>query len=74
MAYRIHNLKRLHSLRAYNQTIKVLEKLAKKLGLNYRTVEDAKWTFWGSIFYSFTVYTTIGTSSHNLLINSVDLW
>ncbi|VDM92594.1 unnamed protein product, partial [Litomosoides sigmodontis] len=58
VAYRIHNLKRLHSPRAYNQTIKLLEKLAKRLGLNY--VEDAKWTFWGSIFYSFTIYTTIG--------------
>ncbi|CAG9534310.1 unnamed protein product [Cercopithifilaria johnstoni] len=60
VAYRIHTLKRLSAMRAYNQTMKVLIKLTKKLGIKYLTINDAKWTFWGSIFYSFTVYTTIG--------------
>ncbi|VDO39408.1 unnamed protein product [Onchocerca flexuosa] len=59
-AYRIHNLKGLSAMRSYNQTIKLLKRLTKKLGMKYPTVNDTKWTFWGSTFYSLTVYTTIG--------------
>ncbi|VDK89073.1 unnamed protein product, partial [Onchocerca ochengi] len=60
MAYRIHNLKGLSAMRTYNQTIKILTRLTKKLGIKHPTLNDTKWTFWGSIFYSLTVYTTIG--------------
>lgn len=68
MAYSIYNLKGLSAMQAYNQTIGALEKLAKKLKIKYPTMENAKWTFWGSILYAFTIYTTIGKRNSNQLI------
>ncbi|CAK5090368.1 unnamed protein product [Meloidogyne enterolobii] len=47
-------------LKAYNHTINTLIYYREKLGVHEINLNETKWTIWGSIYFSMTVYTTIG--------------
>nr|CAD2187286.1 unnamed protein product [Meloidogyne enterolobii] len=59
-AYRLNTIKSMSPTRAYNHTINTLIYYREKLGVHEINLNETKWTIWGSIYFSMTVYTTIG--------------
>ncbi|KAH7722243.1 TWK-18 protein [Aphelenchoides avenae] len=47
-------------IQAYNHTIATLVRYRDQLGVGPVNLNDTKWNMWGAIYFSFTVYTTIG--------------
>lgn len=50
-------------IEAYNHTVDTLVHFRNELGVNEIHLNETKWTIWGSIYFSMTVYTTIGLVS-----------
>uniref|UniRef100_A0AC34FSV1 Potassium channel domain-containing protein n=1 Tax=Panagrolaimus sp. ES5 TaxID=591445 RepID=A0AC34FSV1_9BILA len=59
-AYKLNTIKAMTPLQAYNHTVRTLDEYRENLGVKNPSLNNTQWTFWGSIYYSMTVYTTIG--------------
>lgn len=47
-------------IQAYNHTIETLINYRNKLGVNEVNLNETRWNFYGALYYSMTIYTTIG--------------
>ncbi|KAL3072642.1 hypothetical protein niasHS_017616 [Heterodera schachtii] len=59
-AFRLNTIKSMTPLQAYNHTVTTLNNYRERLGISEVFMNQTKWTIWGSIYFSMTVYTTIG--------------
>jgi RNase P/RNase MRP subunit p29 len=59
-AFKLNSIKAMTPLQAYNHTVKTLDEYRENLGVKNPSLNNTQWTFWGSVYYSMTVYTTIG--------------
>lgn len=59
-AFRLNTVKSMTPLQAYNHTIGTLVRYRDMLGITEASMNRTKWNIWGSIYYSMTIYTTIG--------------
>ncbi|CAJ0578894.1 unnamed protein product, partial [Mesorhabditis spiculigera] len=59
-AFKLNNIRAMTPRVAYDHTLTSLENYTRDLGVKEVEVTNHKWTFVGALFYSMTVYTTIG--------------
>uniref|UniRef100_A0A914XM01 Potassium channel domain-containing protein n=1 Tax=Plectus sambesii TaxID=2011161 RepID=A0A914XM01_9BILA len=60
LAYRMNRIKGLPPIETYNRTVDLLLEYQKHLGVDEVDVDHLQWDIWGSIFFTVTVYTTVG--------------
>lgn len=65
-AFRLNTIKSMTRLQAYNHTISTLNNYRRELGVSEVFANQTKWTIWGSIYFSMTVYTTIVCTTNQL--------
>uniref|UniRef100_A0A914IG20 Potassium channel domain-containing protein n=1 Tax=Globodera rostochiensis TaxID=31243 RepID=A0A914IG20_GLORO len=58
--FRLNTIKSMTPLQAYNHTVSTLNHYRERLGVPEVLMNQTQWTIWGSIYFSMTVYTTIG--------------
>uniref|UniRef100_A0A183BLS9 Ion_trans_2 domain-containing protein n=1 Tax=Globodera pallida TaxID=36090 RepID=A0A183BLS9_GLOPA len=58
--FRLNTIKSMTPLQAYNHTVSTLNHYRERLGVPEVFMNQTQWTIWGSIYFSMTVYTTIG--------------
>lgn len=59
-AFKLYKIRGGNPSRIYNRTIRALKIFSQQLGVTELNINNTKWTLLGSIYYSVTVYTTIG--------------
>jgi len=59
-AFQLNTIRHMTPIQAYNHTVATLVNYRKELGVKEVNLNETKWTIWGAIYYSMTIYTTIG--------------